>query len=138
MKKVFAILGAILLLTSGMKVSIDHHYCGGTLADVKISLSGKLASCGMEEEKIPSCPDHQTVSSKCCDDQVTFYSFDSKYFGEQFRMDVPSWGKTIFTHSVNLLTVIPEITGEKPATVFPPGDLILKNITQSKICVFRI
>ncbi len=38
------------MLASGMKVSIDRHYCGGQLAATKISVTGKLASCGMETQ----------------------------------------------------------------------------------------
>jgi len=60
MKKVLTILIAAFLLASGMQVSIDHHYCGGSLAGTRISLTGKLASCGMEKPE-SSCPDHPGI-----------------------------------------------------------------------------
>jgi hypothetical protein len=56
MKKVLILLIAVILAVSGMQISLDRHYCGGQLADVRVSVTGKLASCGMENEE-PVCPD---------------------------------------------------------------------------------
>ena len=50
MKKFISISLTFLLLAALFHFSIATHYCGGTIAATKISLSGKLASCGMEND----------------------------------------------------------------------------------------
>src|SRR4030042_4261887 len=94
MKKVFTILIATILLASGMQVSIDRHFCGGELADVKFSVTGKMGSCGMEQDE-PICPNHSVIINNCCEDQVTFYSISSKYFPEYYKLSHPTTGKDI-------------------------------------------
>ncbi len=53
MRKLFGIMFSVMLLVPGIKISLDRHFCCGKLADVKISISGKPATCGMEEDNHP-------------------------------------------------------------------------------------
>ena len=50
MKKIVSAFLALLLLISGMHLSVASHYCGGMLAQVKWSFDKELATCGMEGE----------------------------------------------------------------------------------------
>ena len=137
MKKVLTILIAAFLLASGMQVSIDHHYCGGSLAGTRISLTGKLASCGMEKPE-SSCPDHQGIDKKCCEDQLSFYSISSNYYPEYFKLTYPTSERgTIYLLTGNIISdnsYNPDLFN----WVFPPGDYFKSRLTQSEICVFRI
>ena len=137
MKGIFAILIAVVMLASGMTVSIDRHYCGGELAETKISVSGKLASCGMETVH-NDCPNLPSVDKKCCDDQITFFRISSKYLPEYFRLSYSSDFKDI--------TSVPECNDlfrESNLAVnwtweFPPGEKLKSAPALSEICVFRI
>lgn len=94
MKGIFAIIIGVVMLASGMTVSIDRHYCGGELVGTKISVSGKLASCGMEKVQ-SDCPNQPSIDKKCCDDQITFYRISSKYLPEYFTLSYSSDFKDI-------------------------------------------
>jgi len=137
MKKVFHIIGAIVILASGLNVSIDHHYCGGTLAGTKLSLTGELASCGMED-KARDCSGEPSIENRCCEDQVTHISLNSKYYPEYFKLANRFAGKIIQAVPVcNIPFICPDVTRITSWTL-PPGERIKADITQSGICVFRI
>jgi hypothetical protein len=121
-----------------MHFSFAIHYCGGTYAASKISVSGELASCGMEgtEDTCPLPGDH--LKSHCCDDEVLVYAIDNTYTPS--FSDAPDIAQKVFQlfslsecdtfHS--LLTVNALITN-----VCPPGKLFTSAVSLADICVFR-
>jgi hypothetical protein len=137
MKKVLTIIIAAFLLASGMQVSIDHHYCGGSLAGTRISLTGKLASCGMEKPE-SSSPGYLVFDKKCCEDHVSYYSISSNYYPEYFKLTYPSserWTIHLLTgNTISDNSYYPDLNNWG----FPPGDYFKSRLTQSEICVFRI
>ncbi len=125
------------MLASGMKVSIDRHYCGGQLAATKISVTGKLASCGMETQ------DHRnsnqlSFENKCCEDQLTYYNISNKFIPEQFKLSYQSVGKDI--PSTPVLSVISNSFDRYDFNirVLPPGAGSRSSVSLSQICVLRI
>ena len=137
MKKALTILVAIILLVSGMEISLDRHYCGGRLADVKISVTGKMATCGMEQ----SCPvsaDHHGIHNRCCEDQVTFYNLGSKFFPEYFKLTEPATSFNFINTPVINHTPGNLFNRNLVSWVLPPGDDFVSRLTQPQICVFRI
>lgn len=137
MKKAVAILLSSFMLISGMKVSMGRHYCGGELAGIKLSLTGKLASCGMEDSD-KSCSSGQVLSQKCCEDKVTSYNMGSKY--------VPEYSGKSHVISLRVFTYAPD-RGFDPVNdnilhshswSLPPGTLQAAEPVLSQICVFRI
>jgi hypothetical protein len=137
MKKVLTIFMATFLLASGMQVSLDRHFCCGTLADIKISVTGKMASCGMEQSE-SSCPGHPVINKKCCEDQVSFYSISSKYYPEYFRLTLPASERDIFPLQIGNYITDNSFNPDLINCGFPPGDSFKSRLTQSGICVFRI
>jgi hypothetical protein len=137
MKGAFAILIGVVMLTSGMTVSIDKHYCGGELAETKLSFSGKLASCGMEDVH-NECPDQTSMDKVCCDDQVTFYQISSNYVPEYFRVSLNTGFQDISSapegnaltrgHHMDVYRILE----------LPPGDKFKSAPSLSEICVYRI
>lgn len=138
MKKGFTILIAFIMLASGIRVSINLHYCGGQLAEAKVSLSGSPASCGMETHE-DSCTDLLSAVENCCEDQSTLLGVSSNYIPEYFNHLFPANAKEIpsfsrydersgYTTALNLYS-----------SVLPPGDHLLKTEPLlSMICVLRI
>ena len=137
MKKVLTILIAAIILVSGMQVSVDRHYCGGKLIDVKISVTGKLASCGMEQTG-SSCPDHPTIDKKCCENQLSFFSLNNNYYPEYFKSIHQVSEKDILPMHMGNLFSGSTFNKDLVNWVLPPGNNLKSRLTQSDICVFRI
>ena len=117
---------AVILPVSGLQISLDRHYCGGSLADVRISFSGKPATCGMESEE-QAFPSFQTVESNCCEDQMTVLRIAGQYFPEQFKLKLP----------VRNITTNPGFTTLISHTIKSSDDL-RQRLKPPDICIFRI
>jgi hypothetical protein len=139
MKKLFSISIALIMLLSGMQLTISRHYCGGALAESKVSLVGHIASCGMETATDECTQPGNHVKSSCCNDQVSVYAVDHNYspsFTEfkafsQTVLQVFTIPENIAFHS---LTPVAQILTD----VSPPGFLPANAVSLPKICVFRI
>jgi hypothetical protein len=137
MRKVLPIVITVVLLASGMQLSIDRHYCGGILADVRISLTGKMASCGMDQSE-SGYQNYPSIDNKCCEDQVSFYSIVSNYFPEYFKLIRLASERDI---SIPQLSVFPSCNSYNSDSinwVLPPGFNLRAGLTLAEICVFRI
>jgi hypothetical protein len=137
MKKVLTILLAVIFPVVGMQITLDRHYCGGKLADVKISVTGKMASCGMEQSE-SNRPDHPTIDNKCCEDKVSFYSITSNYCPEHFKLAQPIFERDILPLYVGNLISGNTHNAILTDWVLPPGDNLTSRLTQPEICVFRV
>jgi len=138
MKKVFSILMVCLFLISGMHVTIATHFCGGVVAASKISLSGELASCGMEGTENSNTVPGNYLTSNCCQDKVLVYNIDDNY--------TPSVS-VIKELSNNILQVfyIPLSFSFYSFSAFnslisggPPGNFLADAVGQAVLCIFRI
>jgi hypothetical protein len=141
-KRIFSILTVFLVLAATLHISVARHYCGGEFAASKISLSGDLASCGMEGTE-KNCPLHSAgdhLKSHCCDDVVTYFSIDNNYTQSQ---------QTVFAESYRFISHFPEISIASPlyisnlnyqvfTGVSPPDYLMYTAVDLTSICVFRI
>ncbi len=137
MKKIVSTFLALLLLISGMHVSVASHYCGGTLAQVKWSFNKELASCGMEGEH--DALHGITIEQPCCQDELSTYTTDGNYQLQSLELKkcVPQV-IACFTAPVSLL-----FKSQKPADylytrVFPPGIVLPNQVLLENICVFLI
>jgi hypothetical protein len=138
MKKLLSISFALLILLSGMHLTIATHFCGGELAASKASFSGERASCGMETDKDYLLPGIH-IEKDCCKNEVSVLSVDHNFS--------PSF--TVFKiFSPNLLQVfeVPTCIQLHSLTAVnltcrnaqPPGNFLINTVSLPKICVFRI
>ena len=139
MKKLLSISIALLMLLSGMQLTISQHYCGGELAQSKVSLTGHIASCGMESGTDDCTQTGNRVKSSCCNDQVSVYSVDHNF--------TPSFTNFhSFAQNVLQVFIVPESTSIHSSTAInlsstdtnPPENLLVDAVSLPKICVFRI
>jgi hypothetical protein len=139
MKKLFSISIAFIMLLSGLQLTISRHYCGGELADSKVSVWGHVASCGMETATDDCTQPGNHVKSSCCNNKVSVYEVDQNYS--------PSFTEfKAFAQTVLQVFVIPENITFHSLTSFsnlytdvsPPGFLPANAVSLPKICVFRI
>ena len=139
MKKGTSISLVILILIGMLHISLANHYCGGKIAASKVSLSGLLASCGMEgtDMQVPHSGNHFT--KHCCDDVVISYPIDNNYL-PSYYFDPDSYQYKFQILSVPALSSFSKITTlESPGiNVIPPRVLMSTHVDLSDICVFRI
>jgi len=139
MKKLFSISIALIMLLSGLQLTISRHYCGGELADSKVSLIGHVASCGMETATDECTQPGNHLKSSCCNNQISVYAVDHNYSPSFTEFDA-------FAQTVLQVFPIPENSTFHSLTSFsnfytdvsPPGFLPANGVSLPKICVFRI
>ena len=139
MKKGVSISLVLLLLTAMLHLTIATHFCGGKVAASKVSLSGKLASCGMEcaEKDFPLPGTH--FITHCCDDVVTLFGVDSNYapsfsfVPETFQNDFQVLAIPVALSVNSYTNLVPLYTN-----VSSPDELMSTSVDLSDICVFRI
>lgn len=137
MKKSISALLALLLLISGMNVSVASHYCGGTLAQVKWSFNKELASCGMEGEH--DAPQGITLNQPCCHDELSTYSTDDQYhFQSLVLKKLAPQVIACFIAPVSLLFKSQEPVDYLYTHEFPPGIVFPSQVALENICVFLI
>lgn len=140
-KKILSILIAFLILLSLMQFTIATHYCGGDGETfVKFSITGELASCGME-----SCDDKYSAQEKyfektCCNDNISVLAVYNN-FAPLFT------NFTVFALHVLKIYIIPvnieihsliAIVNSSSADVSPPGNFLVRAVSLPIICVFLI
>ena len=139
MKKILSISFALLMLLSGMNLTVATHFCGGHLSASKVSFSGKLATCGMEDGTHSCASTGVHSDSDCCTNHVAHLAVDHNYS--------PSFlAVKYFGHQLLQVFVIPEnlIHYSNTALNFvrtnesPPGILTVSDVSLPDICVFRI
>lgn len=127
------------MLVTMLHFSVAIHYCQGKEFASKLSLTGKLASCGMEDNEMTLPLTGTNFAKHCCDDVVTYigrdnnyvpsYSFIPEFFQYSFQSFALPAG-----FSVNCSAyLIHSYTNESP-----PGTLMSTNVDLTDICVFRI
>src|ERR1035437_1730601 len=137
MKKILPPFLALLLLVSGMHLSVASHYCGGMLAQVKWSFDRELASCGMEGHQTPQ--KGIVLDQNCCFDELSPYTIDGQYQIQSLELKAFT-PQIIACYSVplNLLFKSQEPVYYHHTHVFPPGETAPTQVFQENICVFLI
>lgn len=138
-KKLLSISFAFLILLSGMHFTIATHYCGGEFAGTKASVSGELASCGMEGLVDECSSPGIHLKKHCCDDKVSFLAVDHNFapsFNEftaltQHILQVFIIPVNIEIHSLTVINLI-------STSVSPPDNFLVHAVSLPKICVFLI
>ena len=139
MKKVISISLSIFVLTSVLHLSVATHYCGGTIAASNISFSGKLASCGMENNNQDLTPHGFRLVSHCCENVLSFYGINSTYFPTfSFVPESFQYLFQVFSISSGMAIHSPEPIISIYTNVNPPGASYCSSVDLSDICIFRI
>ncbi len=139
MKKVVSVSLTFLLLAAMLHISVATHYCGGREFATKISLSGKLASCGMESagNEIPLAGINFT--RQCCSDEINYCRIDNNYT-PSFSF-IPEYFKCtlqVYSIPVELPVISAELIKPSFTNGSPPGAMMSTNVDLSDICTYRI
>jgi hypothetical protein len=138
MRKITGILLVLLLLAAELHITVAVHYCGGKEAGAIISLSGKMATCGMESDNA----DHQQAAlakKHCCENRISSLQISSNYFPAGIlRSLTPVVSNPVdFQLPVSFRLLSAPVT-EVLFPIRPPGSFQPVEVSQSYICVFRI
>jgi len=139
MKKFLSISFSILILLSVMHLTISTHYCGGVMAASKVSVFGKLASCGMETP-VDQCPlTGSHLGSNCCSNKVSVFAVENNYtpsFSEfkSFSQNIIQVFDIPVSYQIQSLSVLSLYS----TNVSPPGNIMVSAVSLPDICVFRI
>lgn len=121
--------------------SVARHYCRGELAATKVSLSGTLATCGMEEAE-GNCPydhDGDQLESHCCEDDLTAYSIDNNYTPTPKTAPEFSAAKIAVPNlTFESLVRFTAINSRNWSDISPPGLLMTSSVDLSDIRVLLI
>ncbi len=138
MKKYFTIPVALLILLSGMHFTIATHFCGGEIASTKISVTGKLASCGMTSDEKSKTSSEASFASNCCENEISVYTVDGNYAPSEFNT-------AEITHNIHHEFYIPDGSFHSSFPLLanltnasPPGNYMVTAVNRTDICVFRI
>jgi len=139
MKKFLAISIAFLILLAGMHFTVATHLCGGKIAATRVSVMGKIASCGMVHDKNSKTSPKSSLSSNCCKNEISVYSVDNNYTPSNFHFK----GITQNIHlefclvkGFSYYSNFPSLT--KYTNVSPPDNFLASAVSMADICVFRI
>ena len=140
MKKGISISLVFLMVTAMLHLTVAIHFCGGKEAASTVSLSGKLATCGMAECSEKELPLSGTNLTKhCCDDVVTFCGIDG-YYTPSFSFVPESYQYNFQVFSIPTGSPVYSIAVLKSLyiNVSPPWTLMSTSVDLSDICIFRI
>ena len=123
-----------------LHLSVATHYCGGNVAALKVSLTGKLASCGMMECSEKGLPLPGTNFTKhCCDDIVTFCGIGSNYTPSfSFLPESYQYNFQVFSIPTGSPAYSIAVLKSLYINVSPPEALMSTSVDLSDICIFRI
>ena len=122
-----------------MHITIATHFCGGLVAASKISLSGELASCGMESTENAYPVPGNYLSSNCCVDEISVYAIDYNYTPsfsviKEFSQPVMQ----VFYTPVSFTFYSLAAFNSLQTSGSPPGKLMASAVSLADIVVFRI
>jgi hypothetical protein len=138
MKTILSIPLILLILFTGIHVNFATHYCGGTVAATKVSLTGELATCGMEKQS-GNKSFQDIYSNKCCEDITSIYSICNNYVPSSFFVNNP-WQQFISDFYVPFDYQIYQAINITVATtnIKPPGINTPNSLSCPSLCIFRI
>lgn len=131
----------MMFVAAMLHFSVAQHYCKGELVASRITLSGALATCGMENG-IEDCRHDQNshqLDSHCCDDILVSYSIDNKY--TPAVNTIPGFNRA--DNPVPAMSFVspvrfPLLNLQFWSDIGPPGMEMVSSVDLKEIRVFRI
>jgi hypothetical protein len=139
MKRTASILMAILVLLTGIHLSIASHSCQGKLVNVKVSITGEKSSSCCMDSSAPASPSGKIAKKHCCDNGLTTLTVDSNY-SPSFNKSIDVAQKVIQISGTPLTEIIRDFafTQYSHSILSPPGIYRTNAVELADICIFRI
>jgi hypothetical protein len=137
MKTILSIPLMILILFTGVKINFATHYCSGSVAGTKVSLTGELATCGMKYDSDLNTS-QQSIGRHCCENVVSVYSICNNYFSSSYTPDAPQHNICCQNMVCCCYNNIEYNTPDSGNKIRPPGNYTSNSVDRPVICTFRI
>lgn len=138
MRKFLSIPLLVLILFSGLTVNIATHYCGGNPVASRVSLSGELANCGMEQGNGEKSS-QESITNHCCDNVLASYSFNNKFVPSYHFLGNPDYQIIEVAYNTSDYSTLKDnfkLISEE--IIKPPGISTNENTIQELLCIFLI
>jgi hypothetical protein len=138
MNRAVSILSILLILGSAAGITVDRHFCGGRVVDVRLAIDDRKAGCGMEEDNMVFTGADE-FRKNCCHNEVSKFSVNDYSISSILMIDKP------LPQVTHILCEEPDAilfnSYRNPVTVNdtgPPGSDLCLPDRQSILCTFRI
>ncbi len=137
MRSLLAIPLILMVSFTGIRIDYSAHLCGGIQVASVLSLSGKSASCGMEDFR-SEAPAEPVLKNHCCDNVGFSFALSNKY--------VPSTPVVTDGNNISLCNGVLWLAGialtsnEIPVAtrIRPPGGYHPNSVAIKSLCILRI
>ena len=102
MKRAASILSILLVLASAAGITVDRHYCGGRVVDVRLAIDDRNATCGMEQDGMV-CAHTPAFRQNCCHNVMSKFSVNDYSIASLLTIDKP--GSSV----IHILYEAPEV-----------------------------
>jgi len=127
------------MIISSAQFTIAKHYCGGEFAARKISLSGELATCGMEGSQKNSSSAGNKLAAHCCDNEVFTMAIVNIFTAPVFLLKENTQNThELFNLPVNHSYQYISEFNHSSTNIYPPGGFSVSSVNLINICTFRI
>lgn len=138
MKRYLPVFLSIILVISGLHLSVISHYCGGKRVQTEVSFDPHAASCGMENDQSEAKRETALHAPDCCSNRAAIYATDDFYqFSSCAFKPVKTTVQTVFLAPTNTGNSFYHSHLLRYTQIHPPGFIPL-GITPETLCVFRI
>lgn len=139
MKKVISIAFAIILLLSGLQLTVSAHFCRGELSTFSISNSTNLNGCCFED-LITGQSSLPIIKNNCCHNEITTLHVENNYEGVSFQLKNISFKliKLFYTSVYNLVTENNSTQFTSVTSSDKLAGFTANAVSLPEICIFRI
>ncbi len=138
MNRAAAILSILLVLGSATGITIDRHFCGGKVVDVRLAIDDRKATCGMEEDGMV-CSNTVEFRKYCCHNTMSKFSVDEYSIAGLLTIDKPDYSIIHFLYEAPEVNTYSSFVSQAIINdTGPPGVNLPVPDQQIILCIFRI
>lgn len=138
MKKAISISLSILMLAAILHLSVATHYCRGSVQSSKLSVSGKLADCGMGDEENNFPASDFLFNRHCCDNKLTFLGLTASFIPSFPIIAEKTHDYFQFSYIIDNINIQDHPAFSICKNESPPGLYFPSSVELTSICIFRI
>lgn len=138
MNRAASILSILLILGSATGITIDRHFCGGEVVDVRLAIDDRKATCGMEEDGMV-CSSTVELRENCCHNTISKFSVDEYSIAGLLTIDKPDYSVIHFLYEAPEVNTYNSFVSRAIINdTGPPGLNLPVPDQQVILCIFRI
>lgn len=131
-------MSILLILCAAAGITVDRHYCGGRVVDVRLTIDDKHATCGMEQDGMV-CTHTPAYRQNCCHNVLSKFIVNDYSITSLLTIDKPVYSVTHTLYEAPEVNIFHSFsTPVNISDTGPPGPDLPVPDQQSILCIFRI